>query len=213
MDWEDYSAVYIGWLTLIVRYIFSFPMYFKGYLLEEQLGFYMFVYILNLFIKTFWFELLYNVSNCEIFLHLILGVLFNKGFRFSCEIEKEKSKVCLLVSSHFCNVFQIVHWRNHLRFPEEARLTPAAKDLISQLLCDVDHRLGTLGAEQIKVNFLYTLKFSVCYCSWNIYYFQLHPWFKDVAWDTLYEMEAAYKPEVNGELDTQNFMKFDEVTC
>ena len=40
---------------------------------------------------------------------------------------------------------------------------------------------------------------------------QAHPWFKDVAWDKLYEMEAAFKPKVNGELDTQNFMKFDEV--
>lgn len=30
-------------------------------------------------------------------------------------------------------------------------------------------------------------------------------------WDKLYEMKAAFKPEVNGELDTQNFMKFDEV--
>ena len=40
---------------------------------------------------------------------------------------------------------------------------------------------------------------------------QSHPWFKDVMWDQLYEMEAAFKPEVNGELDTQNFMKFDEV--
>ncbi|KAI7749373.1 hypothetical protein M8C21_000723 [Ambrosia artemisiifolia] len=38
-----------------------------------------------------------------------------------------------------------------------------------------------------------------------------HPWFKDVVWDKLYEMEAAFKPEVNGELDTQNFMKFDEL--
>jgi len=40
---------------------------------------------------------------------------------------------------------------------------------------------------------------------------QAHPWFKDVVWDKLYEMEAAFKPEVNGELDTQNFMKLDEV--
>lgn len=40
---------------------------------------------------------------------------------------------------------------------------------------------------------------------------QAHPWFKDILWDKLYEMEAAFKPEVNGELDTQNFMKFDEV--
>ncbi|XP_058001942.1 uncharacterized protein LOC110642430 isoform X3 [Hevea brasiliensis] len=38
-----------------------------------------------------------------------------------------------------------------------------------------------------------------------------HPWFKDIAWDKIYEMEAAFKPEVNGELDTQNFMNFDEV--
>lgn len=42
-------------------------------------------------------------------------------------------------------------------------------------------------------------------------FYQSHPWFKDVVWEKLYEMEAAFKPEVNGELDTQNFMKFDEV--
>ncbi|KAJ0091683.1 hypothetical protein Patl1_13842 [Pistacia atlantica] len=84
---------------------------------------------------------------------------------------------------------KIVHWRNHLKFPEDLRLSLEAKDLICRLLCDVEHRLGTGGAHQIKA----------------------HPWFKDVAWDKLYEMEASFKPEVNGELDTQNFMKFDEV--
>jgi hypothetical protein len=40
---------------------------------------------------------------------------------------------------------------------------------------------------------------------------QAHPWFRGVEWDKLYEMEAAFKPEVNGELDTQNFEKFEEV--
>ncbi len=40
---------------------------------------------------------------------------------------------------------------------------------------------------------------------------QTHPWFKGVPWDRLYEMDAAFKPEVNGELDTQNFEKFEEV--
>ncbi|KAK6944793.1 Protein kinase domain [Dillenia turbinata] len=84
---------------------------------------------------------------------------------------------------------KIVHWRNHLKFPEDTRLTPEAKDLICRLLCDVENRLGTGGADQIKA----------------------HPWFKDVEWDKLYEMEAAFKPEVNNELDTQNFMKFDEM--
>ncbi|CAG7886441.1 unnamed protein product [Brassica rapa] len=85
---------------------------------------------------------------------------------------------------------KIVNWRNHLQFPEDAKLSREAKDLICRLLCNVDHRLGTGGgAQQIKV----------------------HPWFKDVVWEKLYEMDAAYKPEVNDELDTQNFMKFDEV--
>ena len=46
---------------------------------------------------------------------------------------------------------QIVNWRTHLKFPEEARLTADAKDLISKLLCNVDQRLGTKGAEEIKV--------------------------------------------------------------
>ncbi|CAI9100648.1 OLC1v1037790C5 [Oldenlandia corymbosa var. corymbosa] len=84
---------------------------------------------------------------------------------------------------------KIVHWKHHLKFPDEARLSPEAKDLMCGLLCDVQNRLGSGGAEQIKS----------------------HSWFKDITWDKLYSMEAAYKPEFNGELDTQNFMKFDEV--
>ncbi|XP_057506373.1 uncharacterized protein LOC130789598 isoform X2 [Actinidia eriantha] len=84
---------------------------------------------------------------------------------------------------------KIVQWRSHLKFPQESRLTPEAKDLICRLICDVEHRLGTQGAQQIKV------------CSFAT----------DIVWEKLYEMEAAFKPEVNGELDTQNFLKFDEV--
>lgn len=41
---------------------------------------------------------------------------------------------------------------------------------------------------------------------------QAHPWFKGTKWDELYQMEAAFLPEVNNELDTQNFEKFEEVT-
>lgn len=46
---------------------------------------------------------------------------------------------------------QIVNWRTHLKFPEEAKLSPEAKDLTSRLLCNVDQRLGTKGANEIKV--------------------------------------------------------------
>ena len=41
--------------------------------------------------------------------------------------------------------------------------------------------------------------------------FQAHPWFDGIEWDKLYQMKAAFIPEVNDELDTQNFEKFEEV--
>ncbi|KAL5977282.1 hypothetical protein ACLOJK_021628 [Asimina triloba] len=83
---------------------------------------------------------------------------------------------------------KIVNWRTYLRFPEEAKLSPEAKDLISKLLCNVEQRLGTKGAHEIKA----------------------HPWFKGIQWVKLYQMEAAFIPEVNDELDTQNFENFEE---
>ena len=57
---------------------------------------------------------------------------------------------------------QIVNWKAYLKFPEEARLSPEAKDLISKLLCNVSHRLGSNGADEIKV--LYALSFSKFIC-------------------------------------------------
>ena len=57
----------------------------------------------------------------------------------------------------FHNV-QIVNWKTHLKFPEEAKLSPEAKDLISKLLCNVEDRLGSNGAHEIKV--AYGLSYS-----------------------------------------------------
>ncbi|KAB1223771.1 Serine/threonine-protein kinase CBK1 [Morella rubra] len=83
---------------------------------------------------------------------------------------------------------KIVNWRTHLKFPEEAKLSPEEKDLISKLLCSVNQRLGSNGADEIKD----------------------HPWFEGIDWENIYQMEAAFIPEVNNELDTQNFEKFEE---
>jgi len=119
-------------------------------------------------------------------------------------------------------ILQIVNWRTHLKFPEEAKLSPEAKDLISRLLCNVDQRLGTKGADEIKVlcavfcsKFFHSLlKFELLINKLTCWlgYFQAHPWFKGIEWDKLYQMKAAFIPEVNDELDTQNFEKFEEVS-
>lgn len=100
-------------------------------------------------------------------------------------------------------------------------LSAEAKDLISKLLCNVEQRLGTKGADEIKVVSMLFF-FSKFYTSLDesvarkhivmvLLLHQAHPWFKGIEWDNLYRMEAAFIPEVKDELDTQNFEKFEEV--
>ncbi|KAK9931155.1 hypothetical protein M0R45_018448 [Rubus argutus] len=57
---------------------------------------------------------------------------------------------------------------------------PEAKDLIGKLLCNVDQRLGTKGADEIKA----------------------HPWFKGIEWDKLYQIKAAFIPETDNQIET-----------
>uniref|UniRef100_A0A061RG28 non-specific serine/threonine protein kinase n=1 Tax=Tetraselmis sp. GSL018 TaxID=582737 RepID=A0A061RG28_9CHLO len=84
---------------------------------------------------------------------------------------------------------KIVNWKTHLKFPSEARLPPAAKDLMQRLMTDADHRLGTQGGvNEIKS----------------------HAFFQGVEWDKLYDMTAPYQPVVQHELDTRNFEQFGE---
>ncbi|GIL81944.1 hypothetical protein Vretimale_1513 [Volvox reticuliferus] len=83
---------------------------------------------------------------------------------------------------------KIVNWRMYLAFPVEARLSPAARDLICRLMCDVDDRIGSRGGvEEIKS----------------------HPFFYGIDWANLHTTPAPYVPRVEHELDTQNFDKFD----
>ncbi|XP_009776054.1 uncharacterized protein LOC107794356 isoform X1 [Nicotiana tabacum] len=124
-------------------------------------------------------------------------VLLKKGYGIECDWWSLGAILFEMVVGYppFCSEHprmtarKIISWRTCLKFPEEPKVSDEAKDLICRLLCDVESRLGTGGVEEIKA----------------------HPWFKGVNWDILYEMEAAYKPIVTGELDTQNFEKFPEV--
>ncbi|KAL0558029.1 hypothetical protein IC582_006592 [Cucumis melo] len=124
-------------------------------------------------------------------------VLLKKGYGMECDWWSLGAIMYEMLAGYppFCSddprmtFRKIINWRTCLKFPEDPKISEEAKDLISHLLCDVETRLGTRGVEEIKS----------------------HPWFKGIQWDKLYEMEAAYKPTVTGELDTQNFEKFPEV--
>ncbi|MBA0798194.1 hypothetical protein Gohar_008808 [Gossypium harknessii] len=129
-----------------------------------------------------------------------------------------KMMYCFIYNdSKLISLMQIVNWRTHLKFPEEAKLSAEAKDLIRKLLCNVEQRLGTKGAYEIKVRILIVVPSFIVvskddtYCQLLSSSYQAHPWFKDIEWDRLYQIEAAFMPEVNSDLDTQNFEKFEEM--
>ncbi|KAG2713643.1 hypothetical protein I3760_04G186600 [Carya illinoinensis] len=77
---------------------------------------------------------------------------------------------------------KIVNWRTHLKFPDEAKLSPEAKDLISKLLCNVSQRLGSKGASEIKA----------------------HLWFEGTDWEKIYHLEAAFIPESDNQNQTSS---------
>jgi len=81
---------------------------------------------------------------------------------------------------------KIVNWKKTLVFPDEANLSPHARDLIEKLICDADKRLTF---ESIKA----------------------HAFFKGIDWNNVRGMKAAILPQVTSEIDTQNFDKLEEV--
>ncbi|KMS94191.1 hypothetical protein BVRB_023890, partial [Beta vulgaris subsp. vulgaris] len=83
---------------------------------------------------------------------------------------------------------KIVNWKRTLTFPAEVKLSPAAEDLIRNLITSSSKRFTF---DQIKA----------------------HEFFKGIEWDTvkMRDSKAPIKPKVENEIDTQNFDDFDDL--
>ncbi|XP_066214894.1 serine/threonine-protein kinase MRCK gamma [Saccopteryx leptura] len=79
---------------------------------------------------------------------------------------------------------KIMNHEDHLQFPSDVPDVPAsAQDLIRQLLCRQEERLGRGGLDD----------------------FRNHPFFEGVDWEQLATSTAPYIPELRGPMDTSNF--------
>lgn len=79
---------------------------------------------------------------------------------------------------------KILNWRETLRFPPEAKISWAAKNLIQSLVCDAKYRLGAKGGMED---------------------FRDHPFFEGVDWQNLRTMKPPFLPELRGPTDTRYF--------
>ncbi|KFD73134.1 hypothetical protein M514_04855 [Trichuris suis] len=79
---------------------------------------------------------------------------------------------------------KVIHWRSSLHIPKGANLSEAATDLILQLCCGPENRLGKdKEAADIK----------------------RHPFFQGIDWENLRNVKAPYRPEILHATDTSNF--------
>jgi len=83
---------------------------------------------------------------------------------------------------------KIINWKHTLRFPEDCQISFEARDLIEKFCCDQHERLGKNGVDEIKK----------------------HPFFKNINWDKLRELESPIIPVLENQFDTRYFDTFDE---
>lgn len=84
---------------------------------------------------------------------------------------------------------KIINCKETLRFPEDAKISHEAQDLIEQLVCDRSVRIGGNGVEEIKA----------------------HPYFKGVHWDSIRDNPSPFVPSLKSPIDTCNFEEYDEI--
>ncbi|XP_048766902.2 serine/threonine-protein kinase LATS1-like isoform X1 [Ostrea edulis] len=83
--------------------------------------------------------------------------------------------------------WKVIHWDETLKIPPEASLSEAAKDLIINLCCSSDKRLGRNGATEIK----------------------RHPYFKNINFEGLRKSQPPWKPKIKHAMDTSYFDEID----
>jgi len=84
---------------------------------------------------------------------------------------------------------KILNWRANLdQVLDEVQLSHAALSLIRSFLCEPEKRLGSKGINEIKA----------------------HPFFKGFDWDNIRTRPGPIIPQIDDQLDTQNFPVYEE---
>ncbi|MFH4980924.1 hypothetical protein AB6A40_007633 [Gnathostoma spinigerum] len=78
---------------------------------------------------------------------------------------------------------KIMSHQEMLDFPDDIDISEDAKDLMKRLICPRETRIGQNGIAD----------------------FENHPFFNNIDWENIREMDAPYRPEVSSPTDTSNF--------
>ncbi|OCT96107.1 serine/threonine-protein kinase LATS2 [Xenopus laevis] len=124
-------------------------------------------------------------------------VLLRKGYTQLCDwwsvgvilFEMLVGQPPFLASNPTETQLKVIHWENTLYIPSQINLSPEATNLIAELCCGAEDRLGRNGADEIKA----------------------HPFFSSIDFSSdIRHQPAPYVPKISHPMDTSNFDPVEE---
>lgn len=109
---------------------------------------------------------------------------------------------------------KILNWKQHLKFPSRQRVSHEGINLIQQLLCEPEDRLGSQSSSSIirPDAFVVQARRSTFMPSGSTSksvdgaeHIKAHSWFRGIDWVNIRRHPAPYRPELRGPDDTRHF--------
>ncbi|ORY35880.1 kinase-like domain-containing protein [Naematelia encephala] len=143
-------------------------------------------------------------------------VIRGQGYGFSCDwwslgvimYESLYGYPPFVSSSRHVTRQKILNWKTTLKFPTKPRLSAQCLDLMTQLLCEPEDRIGSAGGARASfISARSSGKTSTFrgLGSDGASQIKAHPWFASIDWDNLHKATPPYHPDLVTDDDTRHF--------
>ncbi|KAG8830423.1 hypothetical protein FRC18_008122 [Serendipita sp. 400] len=146
-------------------------------------------------------------------------VIRGQGYSFSCDwwslgvilFECLYGYPPFLSNSRHVTRQKILNWKQSIKFPSKPKISHDGVDLIQQLLCEPEDRLGSQKTVSVhRPNSLIMSKRQSGYYASGMSIdgaeqIKAHPWFRGIDWENIHRIEAPFKPNLQSPTDTRHF--------
>jgi len=149
-------------------------------------------------------------------------VIRGHGYTFSCDwwslgvimFECLYGYPPFVSSSRHVTRQKILNWKQSLKFPSKPRVSHEGINLMQQLLCEPEDRLGSQATASVsRPNSLVVQSRRSGFIPPvgqtesvdGAYMIKMHPWFRGVDWENIHRYPAPYHPELKNPEDTRHF--------
>ncbi|TBU55798.1 kinase-like protein [Dichomitus squalens] len=109
---------------------------------------------------------------------------------------------------------KILNWKQSLRFPSRPRVSHEGVNLMEQLLCEPEDRLGSQASSSVsRPNSMimqarrsgFVTPQGTMGSVDGAHLIKAHPWFRGIDWENIHRYPAPYQPELRNPEDTRHF--------